>query len=111
MGQKYPLTQLAEVIRSKNAGPFELTLDIIFKEQATYEKVKADRAVTRELVAGLYKIPVEKIIALVEFDPARAIKITMERPRPAGELGETDVYGAQQHGPLLALEIELADES
>ena len=110
MGKKYPLTQLAEVIRSKNAGPFELTLDIIFKDQATYEKVKTGRVINRELVAGLYKVPVEKIIALVEFDPAWAVKITMERPRPVGEIGETDVYGAQQHGPLLNLEIELPDE-
>jgi len=107
MGRKYPLTQLAEVIRSKNAGPYELTLDIIFKDQETYEKVKAGQAITRELIAGLYRIPVDQIIALVEFDPARAIKITMVRPRPSGDLGETDVYGAQQHAPLLGLELEL----
>lgn len=107
MGRKYPLTQLAEVIRSKNAGPYELTLDIIFKDQETYEKVKAGQVITRELIAGLYRIPVDQIIALVEFDPARAIKITMVRPRPSGDLGETDVYGAQQHAPLLGLELEL----
>ena len=36
---RVPLTSIAEVIRSKNSGPFELTLDIIFKERAVYEKV------------------------------------------------------------------------
>jgi hypothetical protein len=31
----------------------------------------------------------------------------MRRPRTAGEIGETDVYGAQQHAPLLGLVIDL----
>jgi hypothetical protein len=35
------------------------------------------------------------------------MKITMRRPRTAGDIGETDVYGAQQHAPLLGLVIEL----
>ena len=35
-----PLRELAQVIRSKNAGPFELTFDIIFDRQAAYEEVK-----------------------------------------------------------------------
>jgi len=31
------LTDIAGVIRSKNAGPYELTLDIIFKERDVYQ--------------------------------------------------------------------------
>jgi hypothetical protein len=34
-----PITDLAAVIRSKNAGPFELTLDILFKEEKHYLQV------------------------------------------------------------------------
>ena len=30
-----PIWELAEVIRSKNAGPYELTFDIIFKDAET----------------------------------------------------------------------------
>jgi len=33
----------------------------------------------------------------------------MERIRLSGSLGETDVYGAQQHGPLLELDVCLAE--
>ena len=34
------LAELARLIRSKNAGPFELTFAVIFKDRATYEKVR-----------------------------------------------------------------------
>ncbi|NGP45663.1 DUF4387 domain-containing protein [Bacillaceae bacterium SIJ1] len=101
------IKELASVIRSKNAGPYELTLDIIFKDQHIFTQVKESKTITKELIASLYKIPVEQVISLVEFEPANAIKATIVRPRVAGDLGETDVYGAQQHGPLLNLSFEM----
>lgn len=104
---KVKLTEIAEVIRSKNSGPYELTLDIIFKDRATFEKVCAGKSINRELIAGLYHITVDKVINIIEFKPAKAIKATIERPLSSGELGETDVYGAQQHAPLLAMEVEI----
>ena len=39
-----PLVDLAQVIRTKNAGPFELTIDIIFKDRETYERIKRTTA-------------------------------------------------------------------
>lgn len=101
------IQELADVIRSKNSGPFELTLDIIFKNQGIYEEVKRLRLITPEKIAELYHVTIDKIIAFVEFDPANAIKITMERPMAAGDPGDNDIYGAQQHGPLLGLNLPL----
>lgn len=103
------IRELASVIRSKNSGPFELTFDIIFNSLEIFQKVKESKFFTKELIASLYKIPVENVIALVEFEPAYAIKATIVRPRSSGSLGETDVYGAQQHAPMLKLEIPLND--
>lgn len=105
---KVKLVDVAEVIRSKNSGPYELTLDIIFKEWKVFEEAAAVKAINPELIAGLYNIPVEKVINIIEFKPAKAIKATIVRPIASGELGETDVYGAQQHAPLLELELELS---
>lgn len=104
---KTKLVDIAEVIRSKNSGPYELTLDIIFKEWEIFERVCAAGVINKELVASLYNIPVSKVINVIEFKPAKAIKATIERPISSGELGETDVYGAQQHAPLLGMEFEL----
>lgn len=106
---KTRLYDLTDIIRSKNAGPYELTFDIMFKDYESFERVCAAGVITPELIAGLYKIPVEHVINVVEFRPAKAIKATIRRPIPSGSLGETDVYGAQQHAPLLDVEFDLPD--
>ena len=70
-----PLTELAEVIRSKNSGPYELPMDIIFKDFDSYEKSKTEKAINKELISRLYKIPEEDISSIINFDPAKAIKL------------------------------------
>ena len=104
--EKHKLTEIASVIRSKNSGPHELTFDVIFKDFGTYEKVKAAQSITKEGFAKLYGIPESDIFHLVYFDPAKAVKITIRRPIASGALGETDVYGAQQHAPLMGMVVE-----
>ena len=101
------LIDIASVIRSKNSGPYELTFDVIFKDFETYGKVKAAQAVSKEKFCALYGIPETDVFNLVYFDPAKTVKITIRRPIPSGALGETDVYGAQQHAPLMGMEIDI----
>ena len=103
MSTMVPLSEIAKVIRSKNAGPFEITMDIIFKNQGDYQRAKATGVITKELIASLYCLPVEKIVNFVEFDAANAIKATIPRIRPQGSIGEIDTFAAQQHAPLLGV--------
>lgn len=103
---KHKLVDIASVIRSKNSGPYELTFDVIFKDFETYGKVKAANAINKDNFSALYGIDKGEILHLVYFDPAKAVKVTICRPIPSGALGETDVYGAQQHAPLMGLEVE-----
>lgn len=103
----HKLIDLAEVIRSKNAGPFELTFDIIFKDWAMFEKFCEAKVIDEALIAKLYNIDPSQVINIIHFRPAKAIKATIERPMASGDLGETDVYGAQQHAPLLDLVVDL----
>lgn len=99
------LLDLAQVIRSKNAGPFELTFDIMFEHQEVYERVKAAGVITPELIAHLYRISHNQVLVCRPYDPALAFKITIRRPVSSGDLGESDVYGCQQHVPLTEIEI------
>ncbi|MHA2394496.1 MAG: DUF4387 domain-containing protein [Promethearchaeota archaeon] len=101
------LTELATVIRSKNAGPFKITLDIFFNNEENYLKVKGSGAITRETIAKLYKIHENRILGIYFVDKVHGIKITILRGPSSGSATDTDVYGAQQHAPLLALEIPL----
>lgn len=98
------LIDVTNIIRSKNSGPYELTMDIIFKTFEDFKVACDKKIINEELICKLYKITPNDIINIVEFEPANAIKITIKRPICSGDLGETDVYGAQQHAPLLSIE-------
>lgn len=101
------LGDLASVIRSKNAGPFQVTIDIMFATAEDYRRVLNSTVFTAAEVAKRYSIG-ESDVAVIPFDRVHAIKITIPRrwgSRGSGSAGDRDVYGAQQHGPLVDLEI------
>ena len=101
---KKSITELTNIIRSKNSGQYELTLDIMFNSVENYEYVSKNNIINEALICKLYAITPDRIVGIVHFEPAQAIKVTIVRPLCSGDLGETDVYGAQQHAPLLGLE-------
>jgi hypothetical protein len=103
-----PLADLADIVRSKNAGPFRITLDILFSDPARYRLVRDSGAVSRETVAKSYGITPQEITSFFHVDMANAIKITLRRPRTQGAFGESDVYGCQQHVPLLGIMVPVA---
>ncbi len=104
---KYKLFDIADVIRSKNSGPYELTFDIIFKDVDMFRKVSKAEVFNPKDFSKLYRISSSDVLSIISFEPAKAIKITIARPIPSGNLGETDVYGAQQHAPLLNFEFDM----
>ncbi len=102
-----PLLELARVVRSKNSGPFELVLDVIFKDRATFEQLRSTQQFTAPRVAEVYGLPVAAIHSIVWFEPAHAVKVVLQRKMVSGAPGDGDVYGAQQHAPLLSLTFEV----
>jgi hypothetical protein len=78
------LRDLAKMIRSKNAGPFELTFDILFDDEAKYLRVKNSGVISRELIARLFGFEVDKV-KLFNYDPAFAIKATVPRWTVSGD--------------------------
>jgi hypothetical protein len=98
------LDSIATVIRSKNAGPCLLTLDLMLPDAATYAYVAARIDPLRQQVARRYGRS-ENEVAVVPYAPALAVKITLPREIVSGDVGDRDVYGAQQHAPLLDIEL------
>ena len=80
---------VALVVRSKNAGPYELTFDLMFPDADIYNEVR--NSITAEKIAALYRIDESQVLSIIHFAPAYAVKITIVRPRPSSNLGETDV--------------------
>src|SRR5688572_27690524 len=98
------LARLARLIRSKNAGPFELTFDIMFEDAATYERVKASGVLTREKVAACYGLEPSQVKFFL-CDNALAIKASIPRPVFQGDPRDSDGHGGQQYAPLMDIEI------
>ena len=99
------LIELAKVVRSKNAGPFELTFDIMFDDRAKYERVKKSGAINVQRIAELYRVRSDDVLVCRAYDPAVAFKITIRRPVGSGDIEDRDVYGCQQHVPLMGIEV------
>ena len=99
------LWQLTKLIRSKNAGPFKLTFDIIFKDQKSFEHVKKCGILSAEtfLVSMASLLTKFKIF---ELPLILALKISIPRPEFSGDLNDTDIYGGQFHSRIVRLSID-----
>ncbi|KAF7198528.1 hypothetical protein HII31_00267 [Pseudocercospora fuligena] len=97
------LPKIASVVRSKNSGPFELTLDVMFDLEEAYLRVKRANLLTNATIRKLYNVEDDQILTNMYFDPALAWKATIKRPWPQGSVGERDTLGTQQHAPLLGI--------
>lgn len=108
--QSRKLWELAKLIRSKNAGPFLLTFDIMFESADIYHLVKNSGVVTKSTIGRLYGLsPAD--VSVAPYDAALSIKVTIPRPTVSGNLDDGDVFGGQQYGPLVDLEIMLEDRA
>lgn len=101
------LKDVTQVIRSKNAGSFILTFDVIFKDLEVYRKVKEKHLINRDLIKKLYNVSDDEVLGIVYFDDALAVKFNIKRRIPSGNFGDRDIYGAQQHAPILDVVLEL----
>ena len=98
------LIDIARVIRSKNAGPTTLTVDLMFNDSGSFERALRAPSLKPEAIALLYALEPSQV-EVIAYPPAVAIKIVMDRKVVAGDPGDRDVYGAQQHAPLLGVDI------
>ena len=103
------LADLATLIRSKNAGPFFLTFDILFDDKEHYQLVKASQCLNAQTFATLYTCSVETV-RFFACDNAFAFKFSIPRPLPQGDLEDGDLHGGQQFTPLMSIEIPLPEE-
>jgi hypothetical protein len=108
------LRDVAKVIRSKNAGPFEITFDIMFEDIEVYKVVKGSGLLCAEAISKLYNTGSTDVIVWSGFfDQALAFKATLPRTRKgtavcSGGYMEDDVHGSQQYIPLLELPLGAA---
>lgn len=100
------LREVAHVVRSKNAGPYIFTVDVVFRERMAFQAVVELNVLSVEAVAEAYGIRREDVLSVEQYPPANCIKVNIRRRIVSGGIGDSDVLGMQFHTPLADLEIE-----
>ncbi|MFC9842760.1 DUF4387 domain-containing protein [Streptomyces sp. NPDC060223] len=98
------LIDYCSLVRSKNAGPFTLTLDFMCHDEHTYRALVDTGFLNQELFAGLFGTDAERIL-LVNHPLALAVKVSLPRPTVQGDLRDSDCYAGQQYAPLMAMKL------
>ena len=98
------LKDVCRYIRSKNAGPFWITVDLFFDSPDSFRRYGADPAISAEAVAVLYGVAVQHVRRF-EVDTLSVVKLSFPRLHPQGGVVERDMHGGQQFVPLLDLEL------
>ncbi|RBQ79551.1 hypothetical protein FVER14953_11950 [Fusarium verticillioides] len=104
------LSDLCRIVRSKNAGPYEITIDAMFASTEAYEAIKSSDLLSASNVAKAIGVSEQDIIWIGFFDPAISFKVTIPRIRSgkkksAGGFMENDIHGSQEHMGLASLKL------
>ena len=97
------LGSLVEKVRSKNAGPFIITVDIFCKKEEIYQKIKKN--LTEKFLCDYLNIE-ERSIQLFFVDNLRVVKISIDRIFIQGSRFDRDMHGAQLANLISELMIE-----
>jgi len=93
------LAELAHEVRSKNAGPFWVTMELFMRDAAGY-RIAADESFLNErVVARLYRVE-ESTIRIFRIPSLNVVKISFPRPVSQGSLRDRDIHAGQHHVPL-----------
>jgi hypothetical protein len=99
------LIDLVEFLFSKNAGPYLITFDVVFKDDATFEMVRRSKVFNKARIAELFHVPESRVHSIHEYPAGRVIKFNLIRDISSGDFGDRTVFGSQLWAPLITLEI------
>ncbi len=98
----HTIGDIATLVRSKNAGPFWLTIDIFCDSDTDYEVVAHPDVITANRIAEIYHVEASTV-KIFRLAALRAIKVSVPRPTTQGGVRDRDMHSGQQHVPLMRL--------
>ena len=104
MNHTRTIGEVAALVRSKNAGPFWLTIDIFCDTADAYNAIAAPGVINPERIAALYRLDATTV-KIFRLDDLRAVKISFPHPNTQGGVRDRDMHSGQQHVPLVHLPI------
>lgn len=96
------LAQFVEKVRSKNGGPFKLTIDIFCGSKDAYEHIRT--ALPSDRIATVLRTDPERLQRF-EIASLNVIKFSLDRPQVQGSIHDRDMHGASWAALIAELEI------
>ena len=93
---------VATLVRSKNAGPFWLTLDVFCATDNDYVTIADNQVINPERIGDLYHVE-PATIRIYRIPALRVVKVSFPRPTTQGGINDRDMHAGQQHVPLSRL--------
>lgn len=101
------LADVCHEVRSKNAGPFWMTIDIFAKDAEGYSTVADPSFLDEGRIADIYGID-RDTVRIFRLADLNVVKISFPRPISQGSLRDRDMHAGQHHVPLAMLSLRSA---
>jgi hypothetical protein len=96
--------EAASYVRSKNAGPFWMTIDIFCDKSESFDLIKNSKNLNQEAIARIYGSE-PQTVKIFYLQDLNVIKISLPRSKPLGHRNERDMHSGQQYVQILDLEL------
>jgi hypothetical protein len=103
------LEDVCRHIRSKNAGPFWITTDLFFRDEAAFARFAHAPEISPSAVAHRLKVAPDDLKVFYVPDLC-VVKFSYPRFAPQGGVLERDMHGGQQYVDLAGIVLD-SDES
>jgi len=101
------LAELAHEVRSKNAGPFWVTMELFLRDEDGYRVAADETFLNERVVASLYRVD-ESTVRIFRIPSLNVVKISFPRPVSQGSLRDRDMHAGQHHVPLARMVVPQA---
>jgi len=101
---------VAQLVRSKNAGPFWQTLDVFLANDEDYHLVAGAPGLSEQAIGRAYGVDPDTV-RIFRIPTIRVVKISFPRPTTQGGVHDRDMHAGQQHVPLQHLRLDIPSSS
>ena len=97
------IRSLAEKVRSKNAGPFWITIDIFCGSDDVYERIS--NGLDTAAVAARLDVP-SQTLKRFDIGDLNVVKVSIPRPQIQGDRTDRDMHGAALANIVAEMSVE-----
>jgi len=99
------LKDIAKYVRSKNAGPYWVTIDIFCDTEEAFSTLTQSVALGPESIGHLYGVEPNRV-KIFHQQHIKVVKISIPRAAVSGDFTDRDIHAGQYFVPMLTLNIE-----